>query len=263
MRALSIVAAVLLLPALAGCGGSSDPLDAVRKAARNTLTLTAQSTLTSTGAQLFGSNHTILARGEFSFPKGLGYEALQVPARGQRAAGTAYFVYLPARLWIKPVSSAALPKGALWVSTKSTTAPPPLALVLEGMNPQLLLEEIATGAVAASSSGHRVVDHVPFTEYVVTVDLARAASTSGALRVAMRQQRAALGAGSRVRIVARVDGAGRLAQLQCSLAGSKLGTMQIALWKFGSMIPLSLPLASETVDIATVRAATPARMLTG
>jgi hypothetical protein len=39
--------------------------------------------------------------------------------------------------------------------------------------------------------------------------------------------------------------------------------MQIALWKFGSMIPLSLPLASETVDIATVRAATPARMLTG
>jgi hypothetical protein len=59
-------------------------------------------------------------------------------------------------------------------------------------------------------------------------------------------------AGSRVRIVARVDGQGRLAQLQASLPGSQLGTVQIALWKFGSTIPLSLPLASETVDLAAL-----------
>ena len=51
----------------------------------------------------------------------------------------------------------------------------------------------------------------------------------------------------------RVDGAGRIAQLQTSLPGSKLGTVQIALWKFGSTIPLSLPLPSETVDIASLR----------
>ena len=99
------------------------------------------------------------------------------------------------------------------------------------MNPQLLLEEIATGAVAAASSGHRVVNHVPFTEYVVSVDLARAleaAGTTGAFRTAMQQQlRAPRPRGTRaralVRIVAGVDGAGRLAQLQASLPGSKLG----------------------------------------
>ena len=162
----------------------------------------------------------------------------------------------------------ALPEGHLWISATFTDArsagstTPSLALALESMNPQLLLEEIATGAVAASSSGHRVINHVPFTEYVVSVDLARAlaaARTTGALRAAMRQELSALRAGrgthagSRVRIVAGVDGAGRIAQLQASLPGSKLGTVQIALWKFGSTIPLSLPLPSETVDIASLR----------
>src|SRR4029077_2956559 len=128
----------------------------------------------------------------------------------------------------------ALPKGHLWISATFTDArpvgprPPSLALALESMNPQLLLEEIATGAVAASSSGHRVINHLPFTEYVVTVDLARAlaATEAGALRTAMRQELTALRAdrgaraGSRVRIVAGVDGAGRVTQLQALLPGS-------------------------------------------
>jgi hypothetical protein len=279
----SICAAVLALVAFAGCGGSENPLHAVRSAATNTLSLTAQSTLTLTGARLFGGTPgTIVGRGQFSFPKGLGYEALQVPALGRRASGTAYLVYLPTRLWIKPVVSTALPEGDLWVSAKFTdsrsagSTTPSLAVVLESMNPQLLLEEIATGAVAARSSGHRVVDHVPFTEYVVSVDLARAleaAGKSGALRIAMQQQLAALRAGrgvrggSLVRIVAGVDGTGRVAQLQASLPGSKLGTVQIGLWKFGSAIPLSLPLPSQTADLASLPrspdAVTPAWVFTG
>lgn len=265
---VSIVAATFALAALAGCGGSTNPLHTVRSAATNTLSLTAQSTLTLTGAQLFGGTPgTIIGRAEFSFPKGLGYQALQVPALGGRAAGTAYLVFLPQQLWSKPVVNSALPEGHLWISAKFTgsrsagSTTPSLALTLESMNPQLLLEEIATGAVAASSSGHRVVDHVPFTEYVVSVDLARAlaaAGKTGALRTAMQQELSALrasrgtDAGSLVRIVARVDGVGHLAQLQASLPGSKLGTVQIALWKFGSIIPLSLPLASQTVDIASL-----------
>jgi hypothetical protein len=266
---LSILAATFALVALAGCGGSADPLHAVRSAATHTLSLTAQSTLTLTGARLFGGTPgTIVGRAEFSFPRGLGYQALQLPALDRRAPGTAYLVFLPQQLWSKPVSNSALPEGHLWISAKytdsrsggSTTAS--LALAAESMNPQLLLEEIATGAVAASRSGHRVINHVPFTEYVVSVDLARAlaaAGKSGALRTAMQQQLSALRAGrgehagSLVRIMAGVDGAGRLAQLQASLPGSKVGTVQIGLWKFGSTIPLSLPLASETVDIASLR----------
>jgi hypothetical protein len=264
----SILAALGALVGLAGCGGGADPLHTVRSAATNTLSLTTQSTLTLTGAQLFGgSPGTILGRAQYSFPKGLGYEALQVPALGPRAAGTAYLVFLPRQLWSKPAVSSALPQGHLWVTARfrgsgsagSTT--PSVALVLESTNPQLLLEEIATGAVAASSSGHGVINHVPFTEYVVSVDLARsiAAAKTGALRTAMQQELAALRAsrgthaGSRVRIVARVDGAGRVAQLQASLPGSRLGTVEIALRTFGSTIPLSLPLPSETVDIASLR----------
>jgi hypothetical protein len=266
---LSILAALCALVALAGCGDSTNPLHAVRSAATNTLSLTTQSTLTLTGAQLFGGTPgTILGRAQYSFPKGLGYEALQVPALGRRAAGTAYLVFLPHQLWSKPAVSSGLPEGHLWITaafTGSRLASPTtasLALALESMNPQLLLEEIATGAVAASSSGHGVTNHVPFTEYAVSVDLARslaASAATGALRAAMQQELSALRAGrganahSRVRIVARVDGAGRVIELQASLPGSKLGTVQIALRTFGSTIPLSLPLPSETVDIASLR----------
>jgi hypothetical protein len=266
---LSILAAMLAIVALAGCGGSANPLHAVRSAATNTLSLTAQSTLTLTDARLFGGTPgTIVGRAQYSFPRGLGYEALQVPALGRRASGTAYLVFLPQQLWSKPVVNSALPEGHLWISATFTDSrsagprPPSLALAFESMNPQLLLEEIATGAVAASSSGHRVIDHLPFTEYVVSVDLARALAATaeaGAIRTAIRQELSALRAGrgphtgSLVRIVAGVDGAGRITQLKASLPGSKLGTAQIALLKFGSTIPLSLPLPSQTVDIASLR----------
>lgn len=265
--ALSICAAVILLAALAGCGGSSDPLHTVRSAAARTLSQTAQSTLTLNGARLFGgSPGTIVGRAEFSFPKGLGYQALQIPALDQQPSGTAYLVYLPTRLWVQPAVKTALPKGNLWISApfgnsrSAGSLTPSLALVLEGLNPQLLLEEIVGGAVSASSSGGRVINHVPFNEYVVSVDLERALAatrTNGALRLAMRQELSALrvaqGAGKPlVRIVARVDGTGRLAQLETSLPGSRLGTVQFSLWKFGSTIPLSLPLASQTVELASL-----------
>ena len=268
--------------AFAGCGADADPLHAVRTAAANTLALRAQSTSIVTGSRLFGPTPRFVVRGEFSFPDGLGYAAVEVPARGSRASGKAYLVFLPTKLWFKPLSNAALPEGDLWVSTTLTgsrapsTAPPSLALVIETLNPQLLLAEIATGAVAASSAGHRVVAHVPYTEYVVTVDLARALSAqhaTGALRIAMAEQLAALravggpSAKARLRVVARIDGAERLAQLQFSLPGSKLGTVETELWKFGSPVPLSLPLTAETSDIASFRppggAVTATRLLTG
>jgi hypothetical protein len=263
----AILAALVALTALAGCGGSGNSLHTVRSASTTTLSLTAQSTLTLTGARLFGGTPgPIAGRSQYSFSRGLGYAALQVPALGRRAAGSAYLVFLPQLLWSRPAVHSALPAGHLWISATFSGArspgarPPSLALALETLNPQLLLEEIATGAVAASSSGQRVVNHLPYSEYVVSVDLARAiaGSKTGALRTAMRQELAALRAargthaGSLVQIVAGVDGSGRITQLRAALPGSRLGTVQFALLRFGSRIPLSLPLPSQTSDIASL-----------
>ena len=218
--------------------GSTDPLQAVRAAATNTLALTAESTLQADGRRPFGETSTVVGRGEFSFPKGLGYEGLQLSSHGW-GGRHAYLVFLPARVWIRPVSSAALPEGDLWISTRLTDAqsggaqPQALALVLEGTNPEPLLEEIATGAAAASASGQqrrrsRAVHRVRrLCRPGASVD----ATSKGPLRIAMRQQLAALraaGLGSRIQIAVSVDGAERLAQLE-PLPGSQLGTTQIEL----------------------------------
>jgi hypothetical protein len=260
-----VLASLAAMVSLAGCAGGRNPLHAARDAASTTLGLTAQSTLTLTDARLFGGTPgTILGRAQYAFPKGLGYAALQVPADGARAAGPAYLVFLPQQLWSRPVTSSSLPKGRLWISATFGSAPSPatapLALALETLNPQLLLEEIATGAVSAKASGHRVVNHVPFSEYAVTVDLTRslAAVKGTALRAAIRQElRAARG--PRVQVVAGVDGSGRVANLEASLPGSQLGTVRFTLARFGSTIPLSLPLPSQTVDVASLGGAAGAR----
>ena len=139
---VAILTAALALVVLAGCGDSANPLHAVRSAAKNTLALTAVANGCDLGVG--GTPSTILGRGQFSFPNGLGYEALQLPARGARAAGTAYLVFLPKRLWIKPVVSTALPKGDLWISAKfdsprsAASTTPSLALLAQSMNPQPL-----------------------------------------------------------------------------------------------------------------------------
>jgi hypothetical protein len=55
--------------------------------------------------------------------------------------------------------------------------------------------------------------------------------------------------------------------MQALVPGSKLGTVRIALARFDSTIPLSLPLTSQTTDIDSLRrshdAATPSWVFTG
>jgi hypothetical protein len=258
---------------LAGCGGSSDPLRAVLGAATTTLSQSADANVTLSDASLFGgTSRSVVGRAAFVFPTGLGYEAIQVPKLRGRASGTAYLAYLGRRVWVEPLVQTALPQGRLWISTTFSRSGslearfPTLALVLEGLNPELLLEEIIWGAVAASSLGQRVVAHVPFTEYSVTVDLRRAISratgpTAVALSSAMREELAALRSSrarrgsSAVAIAIWVDGPGRLVQLQASLPGSGLGTVLMALSNVGTAIATNLPTASMSADIALLRPA--------
>jgi hypothetical protein len=55
--------------------------------------------------------------------------------------------------------------------------------------------------------------------------------------------------------------------MQARVPGSKLGTVRIALARFDSTIPLSLPLKSQTADIGSLRrshgAATASWVFTG
>ena len=267
---LSIVVAVLVAVFIGGCGGSGDPLRAVLGAARSTLSQSAESDLTLHRARLFGgAPSAVVGRAEFAFRSGLGYEALDVPVRGQRAAGTAYLDFLPTKVYVDPVVRSALPAGRIWLSA-TFAGPgsvgarfPLLAEVLEGLNPQLLLEEIVWGAAAASALGERVIAHVPFTEYIVSIDLKRALAAArgplaGAMRSAVRDELSALLAGhgargsSSVRVEVWVDGPGRVARLQASLPGSKLGTVLMVLSNYGVTIPVSLPLESQVVDIASL-----------
>lgn len=252
---------------LAGCGGSSDPLGAVLSAARSTLSQNAQLTLTLRGAAVLGgAPAAVVAKGAFAFPAGLGYEAVQVPAARGRAPGTSYLVFRPAEVDVDPPVHTALPRGRLWIAAAfpRSGAPDPrwpgLAEGLEGLSPQLLVEEIAWGATAASSLGQRVIDHVPSTEYAVSVDLERALAAAsgpaaGAMRPAIREELAALRTGRSspsLRIAVWVDGPGRIARLQATVPGSGLGTVSMSLSGFGVGIPASLPAAAQTVAVGSL-----------
>jgi hypothetical protein len=268
----SIAVAVVVGLTLTACGTSSDPLGSVRAAARLTLLQSMEGTVVPHGGTVFpGGSSPIDARAALAFPAGLGYEALDVPAADRRPSGTAYLDFDPERLDVEPLERGALPAGRLWIALSfpragsSRASDATLALGLEALDPELLLTEIADGAVRASSVGERVIAHVPYTEYHVSVDLARVrattcASVSTAICAAVTDEIAAVDHRSdldavTVEIVVWVDGQGRVIQLRASLPGSGWGSELVSLSNFGVTIPRSLPLASEVVDLTSLERA--------
>jgi hypothetical protein len=245
--------------ALAGCGGSPSALRSVRAAARDTLSQGVELTLTLHGASLSGSPiGTALGAAAFALPRGEGLEALDLPpASGQVAR--AHLVFLPDGVDVAPAVDTLLPRGASWIDASLAgpgAAPAPgLAALLEGLNPQLLLDEVAWGATSASARGQQVIAHVPYSRYRVVVDLSAALSgatgpAAGAIAAALRDELAA--GASRVELTVWIDGPGRLARLQAAVPGSRLGTVEMVLSNFGATVPVSLPLGSELVDIAAL-----------
>ncbi len=270
-HALSLTAAALgVTLTLAGCGGSADPLASVLRAARNTLSQGAEMDLTLRGATLFGPRSgPIFGRELVAFPSGEGYEAVQLPQEGQRPTGAAHLIFLPSEVYVAPLLRSALPNGRFWFSTTLTRSGPlarrlpTLAESLEGLNPQLLLDEIIWGAVGASSSGQRVLAHVPVAEYSASVDLQRALSgasgpAAAAMRSAISEELAALGATgagrapASLRMSVWVDGARHIVELQATVPGSGLGVVLMGLRNFGVTFPSSLPGASQVVDLASL-----------
>lgn len=264
---LGLVVLALGALGLAACGSTESPLRAVVNASTKSLTQTAGSSTVLSGAAAFGGGAPVRVQEAFAFPRGLGYGAIPVPARGTHPSHTVYLDFFPTSVDLESLAGITLPSGKTWISGSLVVAPPRrfprFAEQLEGMNPALLLDELAWGATTATSRGQDVIDHVPYAEYAVVLDLRRA--LAGSRRARNRAMSAAIAdeigatastGATQGRVTARmtvwVDGPGRVVQIRAALPGSGLGTLTTTLTNFGVSIPTSPPPASETVPIATV-----------
>ena len=273
-RRLPVVAALVGVLALAGCGATQKtPLQAVITAAKTTLAQTAESNTTLTHATAFGGGPTaVAARAAFAFPRGIGYEQLDLPASGNEPAAPGYLTFTPTTAYFLPRPTGALPKGKTWVSIPLGGSAlvrakfPRLIEQLEGLSPQLLLSELATGSTAASSSGARVVNHVPLTEYVVSVDLRRVLAaakgpSAAAIHAAVERELAALGSNSSagrpasVRLTALVNGPGLVTAVTGPIPGSGLGTEAVSFSSFAVKLPTSPPPSALVTSVTALPSA--------
>jgi hypothetical protein len=255
---LRLVAAVAVIFTFAGCGARPDALHAVTSATATTLSQALESDLTLHGAKLSGVvRPTVIGRGAFVFDTGLGYERLDLPAASHQAAGREFLDFFPTRFYFERTSSAGTVEynGKHWVSAALTgrgsvdAILPRFVLQVEALGPQLLLDEIAWGAEAATHLGEPVVNHVPLSEYRVSVNLTKASATAtGALRTAIEDERAANGSAT-VPVTVWVDGSGHIVELQAAIPGSGLGTASMELSNFGAKVPTSLPTGSMLLDL--------------
>jgi hypothetical protein len=261
---LGLVAAVL-----GGCGGTSNPEQAVTKAAKTTLGDTAATMVTLTDPTLFGKVHgPVSAPGVFGFPTGLGYEAVHLDNLVGRQAQTDYLFFLGNDVYLEPhpAKGSVLPNGKLWLHASlaepenpTTGAPPGFAGEAMALSPALALSELEWGAKTVSPGKRVVVDHVPYTEYLVTVDLEQAlagvsGSSAPALRAAIRDQLAALrasrGPGAHtIEITTLLDGPGHVVRLETTPPGAGLGTTTTQLGNFGTPLGTDEPPASDVIGI--------------
>jgi hypothetical protein len=257
-------------PGRAGASGetpaaSSGALGPVSTAVERTLEQTVTVSIVLAGARVFGSAPPPLrGSGHFDLATGQG----QVTMRGP--SGTEKRIFLPAAVFLhEPATPAGvLPQGKIWISAGLTEYPADVTAFsqfvaeVEGVNPGLLLEQVALGAVSAVSLGQHQVAGAPATEYLVDVDLRRAASTAGAtipgLQRAIDYELVAAGGnptkGGPVlqRIRVWVEGGGRAVQLQASPPGSGIGTTTLTVGRLQGGFRATTPPRAEVVDIATL-----------
>ena len=266
-RGLLALLAGLLATGLAGCGGTSDPLSSVSAAVDTSLSHAFSARLKLTGAQALGAKQAeeLLGAGTFDVGRGLAYERVDLPGPFDQTKRPPrdFLVFLPTKIYLAPAAQQALPEGKSVISvpvsgTGAVTGASRFVAQAMGLNPVLLLDEIAVGATAAEKTGSEVVDHVPFTDYRVTVDLRRALARARgpfarAERLAIRQELAALGPGrSVVHVDVRTDGAGFVRGLGATVPGSKLGRLALDLHGYGATFEPSYPAAAQVVSLSAL-----------
>jgi hypothetical protein len=274
--------------ALAGCGGggyaagagpaasagharsapSPTLLHGVPAAAARTLGQRALIGWRLNGAQVFGAvNAPVYGQGPFDLATGRGRESIDLPEAAHQEHGTEHAIFMPSEVFLQPrgASGAVLPRGKLWLSAPiaGSDAPtlnfPQFVAQVEGINPLLLLGEVAWGATSAVplGPGRQIVDHVPAERYRVSVDLAKAlAGASGpaaaALSEAIREQLTGGSAAASLDVLTWVDRYGRVVQMQAAAPGTGEGNELLAISYFGSKVNVTVPPPARVVDIASL-----------
>jgi hypothetical protein len=268
---LALVAIVVAAsPGRAGASGAtpampSGALGPVTSAVGRTLKQTVTVSIVLAGARVFGSAPPPLrGRGHFDLGTGQGEVTMHGPS------GTESRIFLPAAVFLHEpnVPAGVLPQGKIWISAGLTEYPADVTAFsqfvaeVEGVNPGLLLEQVALGAVSAVSLGQHQVAGMPATEYLVEVDLRRAASSAGAtapgLQRAIDYQLVAAGGNATKggpvlqKIRVWVEGTGQAVQLQASPPGSGIGTTTLTVSRSKAGFRATTPPRATVVDIATL-----------
>ncbi len=234
-------------------------LHTVQTAATRTLGLSADVSLDFAGA----SSKAILGGGSFSFASASGRAQIHQPA------GVETVVFQPSIVFDHPPPQnlVGLPHGITWIAAEPAERIPnptsfdQFALQIEGKNPDFLLTQVAWGAAAAAPLGTTEIGGSSAEGYLVTVDLATAASSasgvgSGALVSALGDEEHALG-GSRTAppdqtISIWIDAEGRVVRLEASPPGSGIGTTIMTMTAFGAHVDATKPPKNETADLGSL-----------
>jgi hypothetical protein len=261
---LAIVAA-----ALAGCGGGGSALNQVVDAANRTRSLSQTSYLLTLERQRLTAPTVEIIGGKAAYDlrAGVGYEALTV-RRAAPGKHTIYLDFVPGKVFVAPWPTPAglLPPGRIWISVPlaGPAAPghgDPLAAQLEGLSPELALDEIAWGARSASSLGTPTVDHVPMHEFRVSVDLAKA--LAGAKRAGRPAIAAAIAReldaepSRRTSFTVWVTGPGHIAKVETEPPSrTRLGKTVFRFTSFNAQFNRNAPRASQTAPLASIASPT-------
>jgi hypothetical protein len=243
-------------------------LDGVPAAAARTLTQRALIGWRLEGAQVFGPTRAaVYGQGPFDLKAGRGSETIDLPELAHQEPGTEHAIYLPTKVYLQPRGSglAVLPHGKQWLSASLVgsepvhTNFPNFVAQVEGVNPVLPVAELEWGATAAVplGPGRQIVDHVPATRYLVTVDLGRALAVAAGPRAAVlsqaiQEQLTAAGGTHIFKVLAWVDRQGRLVQLQGNFPGTGEGTELLAISSFGAPVQVAAPGSARVIDITSL-----------
>jgi hypothetical protein len=261
-------------PGAQAAGGKSpggDALRVVRAAAKATLAGTAQVEYRLLGAQIFGSSSApVLGSGRLDFRSATGTETIDLGETGNQEPGNESVVFGPARVYLQPKSAATavLPKGKTWMaatlagSESVNTNFPSFALQVEGVIPQLLVEQLAHGAVSAAVADTQTIEGRRAHGYDVSIDLSetqkRLTGSAGRfLGQAIQTVLAAAGAvrspgGGETTIGVWIDGAGHVVRMRAAPPGAGVGTATMTMCCFGSPVRVAAPAASQVIDITSL-----------